>query len=102
MPFISDPELDALLDQLPALAGQPRQIEELHGGLTNRNIKITTPAATYVARCSVTSTDLLGIDRDNEYHNSAAAEKAGVGGAPVIDYRPTSASFWSAFSRVSR
>ncbi|WP_431233434.1 phosphotransferase [Mycolicibacterium psychrotolerans] len=87
MPFISDPELDALLDQLPALAGQPRQIEELHGGLTNRNIKITTPAATYVARCSVTSTDLLGIDRDNEYYNSAAAEKAGVG-APVIDYRP--------------
>jgi thiamine kinase-like enzyme len=87
MPFLSDPELDALLGQLPALAGQPRQLEELSGGLTNRNIKITTPTATYVARCSVNSTDLLGIDRDNEYHNSKAAEQAGVG-APVIDYRP--------------
>lgn len=87
MPFISDPELDALLDQLPALAGQPRQLEELSGGLTNRNIKISTPAATYVARCSVNSTNLLGIDRDNEYYNSKAAEQAGVG-APVIDYRP--------------
>ncbi|APE16373.1 phosphotransferase [Mycobacterium crocinum] len=87
MPFISDPELDALLDQLPALAGQPRQLEELHGGLTNRNIKITTPAATYVARCSVNATTMLGIDRDNEYYNSKAAEQAGVG-APVIDYRP--------------
>jgi thiamine kinase-like enzyme len=87
MPFLSDPELDALLDQLPVLAGQPRQLEELSGGLTNRNIKITTPSATYVARCSVNSTGLLGIDRDNEYYNSKAAEQAGVG-APVIDYRP--------------
>lgn len=87
MPFVSDPELDALLDQLPALAGQPRQLEELSGGLTNRNIKITTPAGTYVARCSVNATNLLGIDRDNEYYNSKAAEEAGVG-APVIDYRP--------------
>jgi thiamine kinase-like enzyme len=87
MPFLSDPELDALLDQLPVLAGQTRQLEELSGGLTNRNIKITTPAATYVARCSVNATNLLGIDRDNEYVNSKAAEQAGVG-APVIDYRP--------------
>jgi thiamine kinase-like enzyme len=87
MPFNSDPELDALLDQLPALAGQPRQLEELHGGLTNRNIKITTPAATYVARWNVNATNMLGIDRDNEYYNSKAAEEAGVG-APVIDYRP--------------
>lgn len=87
MPFLSDPELDALLDQLPALAGRPRQLEELSGGLTNRNIKITMPAGTYVARCSVNSTNLLGIDRDNEYYNSKAAEQAGVG-APVIDYRP--------------
>ncbi|BBY57479.1 phosphotransferase [Mycolicibacterium sarraceniae] len=87
MPFLSDPELDALLDQLPVLAGQPRQLEELSGGLTNRNIKVTTPRAIYVARCSVNSTGLLGIDRDNEYVNSRAAEQAGVG-APVIDYRP--------------
>ena len=87
MPFLSDPELDTLLDQVPILAGQPRQLEELSGGLTNRNIKITMAAGTYVARCSVNSTNLLGIDRDNEYYNSKAAAQAGVG-APVIDYRP--------------
>ncbi len=86
MAFLSDSELDALLEQLPALAGQPRRLDELSGGLTNRNIKITTPSGTYVARCSVT-VNLLGIDRDNEYFNSKAAEEAGVG-APVIDYRP--------------
>ena len=86
MPFPSNSELDALLEQLPALAGQPRRLEELSGGLTNRNVKITTPTGAYVARCSV-NTNLLGIDRDNEFYNSRAAGEAGVG-APVIDYRP--------------
>lgn len=84
---LSDIELDALLDQLPALAGRPRRLEDLAGGLTNRNVKVTTPDAVYVARCSDTSSQLLGIDRDNENFNSRAAERAGVG-APVIDYRP--------------
>lgn len=87
MPSVSDSDLDALLDQLPVLTGQPRRIEDLPGGLTNRNVKITTATGTYVARCSTTSGNLLGIDRDNEYVNSRAAEQAGVG-APVIDYRP--------------
>ncbi|HRD13420.1 MAG TPA: choline/ethanolamine kinase family protein [Mycobacterium sp.] len=87
MPFLSDSELDALLEQLPALAGRPRRLEELSGGLTNRNVKITTPTDAYVARCSVNAQNLLGIDRDNEFYNSRAAAEAGVG-APVIDYRP--------------
>jgi thiamine kinase-like enzyme len=88
VPFPStDADLDAVLEQIPALAGLPRQLEELSGGLTNRNVKVTTPDAVYVARCSDASTNLLAIDRDAEYHNSVAAERAGVG-APVIDYRP--------------
>ena len=87
MPSVSDSDLDALLDQLPVLTGQPRRIEDLPGGLTNRNVKITTATGTYVARCSTNSGNLLGIDRDNEYVNSRAAEQAGVG-APVVDYRP--------------
>lgn len=78
---------DVLLDQLPALAGRPRRLEELPGGLTNRNLKVTTPDGVYVARCSEPGPNLLRIDRDNEYYNSRAAEQAGVG-APVIDYRP--------------
>ncbi|MGY4710366.1 phosphotransferase [Mycolicibacterium sp. CBM1] len=87
MVFLSDADLDALLEQLPAVAGQPRRLEELSGGLTNRNVKITTATGVYVARCSVNTKNLLGIDRDNEYVNSKAAEQAGVG-APVVDYRP--------------
>jgi thiamine kinase-like enzyme len=84
---LNDTELNGLLDQLPALAGRERRIEDLAGGLTNRNVKITTSNGVYVARCSGSSSNLLAIDRDNEYFNSRAAERAGVG-APVIDYRP--------------
>src|SRR5437763_941034 len=83
----TDATLNALLDELPALAGRPRQLEELSGGLTNCNVKVTTPDGVYVARCIDTSTSLLAIDREDEYHNSLAAERAGVG-APVVDYRP--------------
>lgn len=84
---LSDSELNGRLDQMAVLAGRERTVTDLEGGLTNRNVKITTSDAVYVARCSGSSSDLLAIDRDAEYANSRAAEAAGVG-APVIDYRP--------------
>ena len=83
---LTDAELNGLLDQIPTLEG-PRQIEELSGGLTNRNFKVTTARGSFVARCTDTSQNLLDIDRDQEHYNTRAAERAGVG-APVIDYRP--------------
>jgi thiamine kinase-like enzyme len=80
------PDLDALLRRTASLAGVPRSVRELSGGLTNRNYKVTTPDGTFVARiCS--DAEMLGIDRDNEHYNSVAAAQAGVG-APVIEYRP--------------
>jgi thiamine kinase-like enzyme len=87
VPFpLTDPQLNALLDEMPAVAGRPRQLEELSGGLTNRNVKVTTPDGVYVARCTDTGSNFLGIDRDAELYNTKAAERAGVG-APVIDHR---------------
>ena len=80
-------QLDDLFDQIPSLAEQPRTIEELSGGLTNLNLKVTTPSGVYVARLSRSDTSLLGIDREAEHANSRAAELAGAG-APVIDFRP--------------
>jgi thiamine kinase-like enzyme len=85
--MFTEEQLNRLFDEFPVLAGRPRHLQDLSGGLTNRNVKITTPDGAYVARCTDTSTNMLGIDRDDEYHNSRAAEQAGVG-APVIDYRP--------------
>jgi len=43
-------DLDALLGRVPSLAAAPRTIEELPGGLTNRNYKVTTPDGIFVAR----------------------------------------------------
>jgi thiamine kinase-like enzyme len=86
-PSGSRPELDALLDRTDHLAARPRTIEELPGGITNRNYKVVTPQGAFVARLSSDSSGLLAIDRDNEYRNSVAAAAAGAG-APVIEYRP--------------
>lgn len=84
---LTDAQLNELFEEIPTLAGRPRQLQELSGGLTNRNVKITTPDAVYVARCCDMGSNFLGIDRDREYHNTKAAAQAGVG-AQVIDYRP--------------
>jgi thiamine kinase-like enzyme len=74
----------ALLDGVPSLAGLPRQIAALPGGLTNRNYKVTTPDGVFVARVFADG-GLLAIDREHEYRNSLIAAAAGVG-APVIEY----------------
>jgi len=79
--------LQRRLDAVPALAGRPRTVEELSGGLTNLNLKVTTPDGVFVARCFQGDAKLLGIDRDAEHLNTSAAADAGVG-APVIDFRP--------------
>ncbi|HEV7452891.1 MAG TPA: phosphotransferase [Pseudonocardiaceae bacterium] len=80
-------ELAALLDRMPCTAGRPRTVEDLPGGLTNRNLKVTTPDGAEVVRISAGATGLLSIDRDNEHANSHAAATTGVG-APVRDYLP--------------
>ena len=79
--------IDELLDRVPSLAGRPRTVQELPGGLTNRNYKVSTPDGSFVARVWSAGSELLAIDRDNEYRNSLIAATAGAG-APVIDYRP--------------
>lgn len=84
---LTDSQLGELFEQIPVLAGRRRQVDELSGGITNRNFKVTTPDGVYVARCTDLSQNFLGIDRDQEHYNSQAAEQAGVG-APVIDYKP--------------
>src|SRR6478752_3984776 len=80
------PDIDAILARVPVLRGATG-VEELSGGLTNRNLKVTTPHGVYVLRISSNSSSLLSVDRDHEFANSTAAALAGVG-APVEDYLP--------------
>ena len=79
-------DLDDLLDQVAILAG-PRTIADLPGGLTNRNVRVTTSTGDYVVRLTQSDAGLLGIDRDAECANTRSAAEAGVG-AQVVDYRP--------------
>jgi len=83
---LGDADDDELLDQIPVLSDRVT-VEELQGGLTNRNLKVTTPDAAYVVRTSMSDASLLGIDRDQEAANSRLAAEAGVG-AEVVDHRP--------------
>jgi thiamine kinase-like enzyme len=81
-----DAALLARLAAVPALAGH-LEISDLSGGLTNRNVKVSTPEGVYVARLSSPESELLAIDRANEHANSVAA--AASGAAPdVIGYAP--------------
>lgn len=80
-------DIEVVLDQVPALAGSPRTVEQLSGGLTNENLRVTTPTGDYVVRLARSDNSLLGIDRDAESYNTKAAEASGAG-APFIDYRP--------------
>ncbi|MFI6923918.1 phosphotransferase [Nonomuraea spiralis] len=79
--------LAQVLDRIPLLSGLPRSVEELPGGMTNRNYKVTTPAGAYVVRVTASDGALLRIDKDAEHADSIAAARAGVG-APVHGYLP--------------
>jgi thiamine kinase-like enzyme len=83
-------DLDRILERVPLIAGIPRQVHELSGGLTNRNYKVTTADGAYVVRRSPAGTDLLSINRDHEHRNSVAAARSGVG-AEVVAYLPDEA-----------
>ena len=81
-----DKTFGELLDRVDILRSRT-DISELTGGLTNRNLKISTPNGTYVARISSNESTMLYIDRESEFINSQLAAEVGIG-APVYDYLP--------------
>src|SRR3954451_20280664 len=79
-------ELSARLDAVSELVPR-RDVVELAGGLTNRNLKMSTSTGDVVARLSTPESALLAIDRDHEHANSVAA--AASGAAPeIVAYNP--------------
>ncbi|MUH46682.1 MAG: phosphotransferase, partial [Actinobacteria bacterium] len=76
----------ARLSGLACLA-HATSVTPLVGGITNRNYRVTTPDGSVVVRLSDPGSSDLAVDRENEYLNSMAAARSGVG-ARVVDYLP--------------
>jgi len=55
------------------------EIQEMTGGLTNKNYRVEVESRSYFVRIPGASTELLAVNRDSEYHSSKAAAAAGVG-----------------------
>ena len=71
--------IEEVVTKIPDWAGKDISIHPLSGGLTNSNFKVEVEATLYFVRVPGASTELLAVNRANEYHNSKAAHEAGVG-----------------------
>ncbi len=81
--------LTPILQRIPRFAFiESAQIKELTGGITNRNYKITVEAESFVLRLGGNETQLLGIDRKNEYECSALAWQIGIAPEPIAFIEP--------------
>jgi thiamine kinase-like enzyme len=77
---VTDPT--ALVKRMPALHGLDVTVEPLHGGITNRNYRVTaTDGRSWVARLPGERTELLGIDRAGEAEAAQRAAMLGIGPA---------------------
>jgi len=92
--------LEAVLESVPELRGA-LSVDDLSGGLTNTNYKVITDSASYVVRIAGRETELLGIDRENEVHNTIAAAETGIG-ARVIASLPEHAALVLEFIEGTR
>jgi len=67
--------------------GGSATVEELGGGITNRNFKVVVDGSAYVLRMGGAKTSLLGIDRTVEHAAGVRAFEVGVG-PEVVDFVP--------------
>jgi thiamine kinase-like enzyme len=70
--------IEEVVKKIEDWQGKDIIITSLSGGLTNTNYKVEVAGMPYFVRVPGASTDLLAIDRQNEYHNTKAASQAGV------------------------
>jgi len=77
--------IDEVIARIPAWKGHGVSAQPLSGGLTNTNFRVEVDGTPYFVRIPGASTELLAVDRKNEYHNTRASAEAGVG-PRVIHY----------------
>jgi len=77
------PTIDQVLERLPMLRGTEVITSPMPGGHMNASFLVRTDDGSYVVRIPAPAGEILGIDRENERHNSEMAARAGVGPAVV-------------------
>ncbi len=84
-----DPRLSQVLSRLPQWAqAKDLKITPLGGGITNYNYRLDVGGQAFVVRIGGANTDLLGIDRENEYAANVAAAEIGIAPEVVAFLRP--------------
>ena len=74
-----------LIDKVPHWAGREAKVSPLSGGLTNENLRVDIGDESFVLRVCSTSTDPLGIKRENESACSRIAADLGIGAEVIHD-----------------
>lgn len=68
-----------LAERVPAWRGRDVRLAPLSGGLTNTNYRAEVDGCSYVIRVPGEGTEVLAIDRANEFHNTQIAAGLGLG-----------------------
>jgi len=76
--------IESVVASIPDWRGSHIQIQPVPGGLTNANYLAEVNSIPHFVRVPGAKTELLAIDRQNEYYNSKAAAEAGV--SPKVLY----------------
>ena len=76
--------IEEVVQKIDDWCDKPLKIQEMTGGLTNKNFRVDVEGQAFFVRIPGADTDLLAVDRDNEYHSSKAAADAGIG--PKVVY----------------
>jgi thiamine kinase-like enzyme len=71
--------IETVVARITDWQGKQVEIRPLSGGLTNTNYRVDVDGKPHFVRIPGAKTELLAIDRQNEYYNSKAAAEAGVG-----------------------
>lgn len=75
------------ISKIPEWNNKDISVIPLSGGLTNSNFRVEVDGIPYFVRVPGESTELLAINRENEYYNARAAYEARVG-PKVLYYLP--------------
>ncbi len=93
---MSDALLERVVRSVPGWERVDFHAVPLEGGITNRNYVVTVEGVRYVLRVPGADTELLGIDRANEYRAATAAAQVGVG-PEVVAFLPKTGCFVTRF-----